>query len=139
MARTGATNITVAVQSNWHLIGIMSSHLFRRRMGMPLAYGLFPGKTQARYEREALLSEIQPKFVMSDQEKTLFNAVEETWPTTTKRGCFFHHKQALWRNLASHNLVLEYKVENSSVRKSFQITDDGSHRPRIHWKRPRHL
>ena len=35
-----------------------------------------------------------------------------TWPTT-KRGCFFHHKQ--------HDLVPEYNAENSAVRKAFQM------------------
>ena len=47
--------------------------------------------------------------------------MEKTWPTTTKRGCFFHHKQALWRKLQQHDLVPEYNVENSAVRKSFQM------------------
>ena len=54
-------------------------------------------------------------------ERALINAAEKSWPTTTKRGCFFHHKQALWRKLQQHDLVPEYNVENSAVRKSFQM------------------
>ncbi|XP_063693751.1 uncharacterized protein LOC134825467 [Bolinopsis microptera] len=58
---------------------------------------------------------------MSDYERALINAVETTWPTTTKRGCFFHHKQALWRKMQQHDLVPEYNAENSAVRKYFQM------------------
>ena len=53
-------------------------------------------------------------------ERALFNAVETTWPTATKRGCYFHHKQALWKNLQNHDLVPEHNVDGSEVRKSFQ-------------------
>ena len=49
------------------------------------------------------------------------NAIQVTWPTTTKRGCYFHHKQALWRNLATHIVVPEYRAENSLVRKFSQM------------------
>ena len=91
---------------------------------MPLAYGLLPGKTQHHYE--ALLAEIasfgvEPQSVMSDYERALMNAVEKTWPTTTRRGCFFHHKQALWKKMQHHDLVPEYNVENSPVRRAFQM------------------
>ena len=100
---------------------------------MPLAYGLLPGKTQGHYE--ALLAElasfdVEPESVMSDYEKALINAIKVTWPTTTKRGCYFHHKQAPWRNLASHNLVPEYRVENSPVRMFFQMMGASLHTPR---------
>ena len=65
------------------------------------------------------------------------NAIEVTLPTTTKGGCYFHQKQALWRNLATHNVVPEYRVENSPVRKFSQMIE--SHRLRTLWRRPRHL
>ena len=98
--------------------------LFDDGWRMPLAYGLLPGKTQHHYE--ALLAEIasfrvEPQSVMSDYERALMNAVEKTWPTTTRRGCFFHHKQALWKKMQHHDLVPEYNVENSPVRKAFQM------------------
>ena len=97
--------------------------LFDDGWRMPLAYGLLPGKTQQHYE--ALLLEVasfgvQPQSVMVDYEMALINGVEKAWPLTTKRGCFFHHKQALWRKLQQHDLVPEYNVEDSAVRKSFQ-------------------
>ena len=46
--------------------------------------------------------------------------METTW-ATKNRSCFFHHKQALWGKLQQHDLVPEYKVEDSAVRKSFQM------------------
>ena len=79
-----------------------------------LANGLLLGKTEHHYE-------VLPQSVMSDYERALMNAVEKTWPTTTRRGCFFHHKQALWKKMQHHDLVPEYNVENSPVRRAFQM------------------
>ena len=56
-----------------------------------------------------------------DYEKTLQNAVLSVSPGNTLRGCYFHYKQALWRRLSHSDLVPEYKVNGSAVRKSFQM------------------
>ena len=75
---------------------------------------------------ELLLKEVaafgvEPDTVMSDYEQALINAIKLTWPSSTKRTCFFHHKQSLCRNLTHHDLIPEYKVENTPVRKAFQM------------------
>ena len=48
------------------------------------------------------------------------NAIEEVWPSATVRGCYFHFKQALWRNFHRFDLTLEYQVIGSDIRKSVQ-------------------
>ena len=39
---------------------------------------------------------------------------------TNNQGCYFHFKQALWRKLQAFDLVPEYKVLSSPVRKWFK-------------------
>ena len=51
----------------------------------------------------------------------MMDAVEQVWPATTVRGCYFHHKQALFRKLQQHNLVEEYRVPESDIRRYFQM------------------
>ena len=41
--------------------------------------------------------------------------------SATVRGCYFHYSQALWRRLQREDLVLEYQVENSPIRKAFKM------------------
>ena len=48
------------------------------------------------------------------------NAISTVWPSATIRGCYFHFKQALWRKLQAFDLVPEYKVLSSLVRRWFE-------------------
>jgi hypothetical protein len=50
----------------------------------------------------------------------MHNAAEAVLPSTCVRGCFFHHKQAMNRKLQQHNLIEEYRVPDSDVRRYFQ-------------------
>ena len=99
--------------------------LFDNGWHMPLAYGLLPGKTQTLYS--SLFEELDSfgpydsQSVLSDYEQSLHNAIVATWPGVTPRGCHFHYTQALWRNLQRTDLVPEYQVEGSEVRKSFKM------------------
>lgn len=58
-----------------------------------------------------------PQSVLCDYETGLHNAIQTVWPSTTLRGCYFHYKQALWRALQRTDLVPEYNVLDSDVRK----------------------
>ena len=62
-----------------------------------------------------------PDTVLCDYERALQNAVLSAWPSTTIRGCYFHFKQCLWRRFAQSDLVPEYQVLGSQIRKSFQM------------------
>ena len=94
-------------------------------MRIPSAYGLLPGKTQALYT--ALLEELDtygpysPDTILLDYEKALQNAVLSVWPGTTLRGCYFHHKKSLWKHFGQADLIPEYQVPNSPIRKAFQM------------------
>ncbi|XP_063684392.1 uncharacterized protein LOC134818682 [Bolinopsis microptera] len=87
---------------------------------LPLAFGLLPGKRQEHYTN--LLEELDrfgpfhPDTALCDYEAGLRNSVTAVWPGTTLRGCYFHFKQALWRNFARSDLVPEYQVVGSFQR-----------------------
>ena len=92
---------------------------------IPLAYGLLPGRTNSLYTAlfEALdrFGPYNPKSVLCDYEIGLHNAVTNTWPNATLRGCHFHYTQALWRHLQRVDLAPEYQVENSPIRAAYKM------------------
>ena len=99
--------------------------LFNSGWHMPLVYGLLPGKTEALYS--ALFNELDtfgpydPQSILCDYEQALHNAILKTWPSVTVRGCHFRYTQARWRNLQRTDLVPEYQVEGSEIRKYFKM------------------
>ena len=44
------------------------------------------------------------------------------WPSTTRRGCFFHHKKSLFKHLKQSDLVEEYLVPDSPIREFYSIS-----------------
>lgn len=78
---------------------------------VPVAYVLLPNKETATYRKmwEVLTSLITfqpglPQRVMSDFEKAASNTLQHTFPAATHSGCFFHFKQAVYRNLQEKGL-----------------------------------
>ena len=66
--------------------------------------------------------DFDPQSVLCDFERGLHNAISSVWPSATVRGCYFHFKQALWFKMQAFELVPEYKVLSSPVRKWLKIT-----------------
>ncbi|KAL5247535.1 hypothetical protein ACHWQZ_G019425 [Mnemiopsis leidyi] len=56
----------------------------------------------------------QPQSILLDYELAIHNAVAEVYPSSTRRGCFFHHKKALFKHLRQADLLDEYLVPDSS-------------------------
>ena len=92
---------------------------------IPCAYGLLPGKREVLYSNllQQLddIADISPDTVLTDYELGLRNAVRSIWPGATLRGCYFHFTQCLWRRFAQSDLVPEYQVPGSDVRKAFKM------------------
>ena len=85
----------------------------------PVAISLLPNKTKQTYVRLfALLKDvvrtktgidISPDIIQIDFESAVIKAVNEVFPTTAVRGCFFHYAQALWRHVVDRGLAMDYK------------------------------
>ena len=57
--------------------------------------------------------------VLVDYELALRSAVLKVWPGTALRSCWFHYKQALFRDLLTEGLAADYMVSDSPIRTSF--------------------
>lgn len=96
---------------------------------MPLVYGLLPGKTETLYtnflsalnDLAPTASLFDPQTVMCDFERGLHNAAINVWPSSTIRSCYFHFKQCLWRKMQAFELVPEYHIIGSPIRKAFRM------------------
>ena len=91
----------------------------------PICYGLLPGKTTVLYKN--LLATIdtfdpfQPQSVQCDYEIGIYNAIADVWPSSTRRGCYFHHKKSLWKHLQLLDLAEQYAIPGSNIRKYFKM------------------
>lgn len=70
----------------------------------PLVYCLTPNRIQTTYERILKALKVSrpglaPITIMTDFERALINAFRSEFPTATHRGCFFHFRQANFKNI----------------------------------------
>lgn len=74
---------------------ILEVELSKMRKSITYATALLKDTKQSTYEElfEFLKNGHCPKlrYVISDFEVAIFNAVQKTWPKTNKRGCFYHY------------------------------------------------
>ena len=78
---------------------------------VPVAYILLPNKDSATYRKmwEVLMSLVNfepghPTRITTDFERAAYNTLRETFPLAKLTGCYFHFKQAVYRNLQQKGL-----------------------------------
>jgi len=72
---------------------------------LPLAYVVTPNRTAVTYKRifeqlKTLQPGLAPNSIMTDYESALLKSFTEAFPTTERRGCFFHFRQAVRRKIS---------------------------------------
>ena len=72
-----------------------------------------PDKSQETYNRlfevlKRLQTDLEPELLMIDLEIGVHNAFLEAFEEASATFCYFHFRQALYRNLGHHNLKKEY-------------------------------
>jgi hypothetical protein len=96
--------------------------------GIPLVWALLPNKTRATYVE--MFSAIQQAFLkrfshlrppsrrvfLTDFELAAIDAIKEVFPSDVTKGCTFHFRQALNRNIGIIGLSKEYASEDTMVR-----------------------
>ncbi|KAL8614178.1 hypothetical protein ACOMHN_026395 [Nucella lapillus] len=63
---------------------------------------------------------MNPEQIMSDFESGLMPAIRHSFTNTQHRGCYFHHSQAVWRQVQRLCLQVVYREDHrvqTSVRK----------------------
>ena len=73
---------------------------------LPCVYALLPNKQQATHHRLfEILKEhhnaLAPQIVMVDFELAVLNVIDASFPDSSKKGCFFHFSQAIFRKIQS--------------------------------------
>lgn len=77
----------------------------QHRIFVPAIYILTTGKLEALYKRiffeidHLLNDEWKPKFIISDFEISFVNTFKKIFPFSQHRGCYFHFKQAIQKNM----------------------------------------
>ena len=80
---------------------------------VPCIYALLPDKREATYRRviAGLLHarpNLQPQSVLVDYERAAVNALQNAFPQTNVKGCFFHLSQNIYRKVQSNGLQEQY-------------------------------
>lgn len=87
---------------------------------VPLVYMLLSRKSQEIYTNALELLtdyaedqnvQLQPKYILTDFEKAVINAIKEIFPGCSVFGCFFHWTQNLIKKLAFLGLKTKYSTE----------------------------
>jgi hypothetical protein len=85
-----------------------SIHGTVRGKTVPLVSALLPNKQQTTYEELFRIVDQRvtnkPKHITIDFEKGAENALGTIFPRSQIFGCFFHFKQAIWRNICVSEL-----------------------------------
>lgn len=96
--------------------------------GSPLLWALLPNKTKATYvemfsviqqafrERFSHLQSPSQRVFITDFELAAIAAIEEVFPNDVTKGCTFHFRQALHRNISIIGLSREYALEDTLVK-----------------------
>lgn len=96
---------------------IYTIHVLVENSVFPLVYALLPSKTEAVYKRllqilKSLQPNLDPKFMMLDFELAFSNAAEHEFEELQIKFCFFHFRQALYRNIGALGLKQRYDTDN---------------------------
>jgi hypothetical protein len=87
----------------------------------PLVYALLPNKSETTYDRFFSLlkgavidgqSVLAQEYWMLDFEIAARNSIENNFPETSLKGCFFRYTQCIWRNVRSCSLAVTFKEED---------------------------
>lgn len=89
----------------------------------PICYILLNGKTEEIYKsafkKFVEVCKVDFKYLISDYEIGLINALKNVFPNAKNSGCSFHFTQAIWRKIQSLGLSYDYK-HNIKMKKKFK-------------------
>lgn len=91
---------------------------------VPLVYILLCNRTKITYKKilNALKdAEIYPARIMCDFELAFIKAIQSVFPECIVKGCLFHMRQALWRNVRDCGLQIMYRENSAFARNLRQL------------------
>ncbi|XP_060081931.1 uncharacterized protein LOC132561218 [Ylistrum balloti] len=109
---------------------IYSIHVVIDGRMTPVVFALLPGKSQRIYTRlftlfkehmTQLYMPFAPTHAFADFEVAVHNAIRQTFPGITMKGCFFHFTQSVWKKAQTTGLQTLYR-DNEDVRTLIRCT-----------------
>jgi len=97
---------------------LFTIHGIRYNNVIPTVFALLPNKQTSTYIRmlealKLLKPDLDPKSIMTDFEQATSNAFERSFPSASRRKCFFHFTQNLWRKIQDYSdIAHRYKTES---------------------------
>lgn len=101
---------------------LFTIHVMVQNRQLPVVYALMMTKTRNDYvdffrslKDEATRRQLRfnPTLIVSDFESGLIPAVREEFPYATHRGCYFHHTQAIFRQVQQLGLQQTYRDDEN--------------------------
>lgn len=125
------------VNQNWYADGtfkkcpsifaqVYTVHIILQNESMPIIFALLPNKKRETYVKffQKVKEEVQgvdPLSIMLDFELATIQAIEEVFPGTLIRLCFFHLTQSLYRWLSEHGHKVKYDTDVVFANKCKQL------------------
>ncbi|XP_008188478.1 uncharacterized protein LOC103310847 [Acyrthosiphon pisum] len=96
---------------------LLSIHCMIQNYSIPIIYVLMESKCRDSYDcdlafvKNNLIPNLTPSTIITDYEPALRDALVSQFPGAQAHGCWFHHNQAVWKNMKSRG-YLQYVNTN---------------------------
>ncbi|CAI6346825.1 unnamed protein product [Macrosiphum euphorbiae] len=90
---------------------LLTIHCMIDNYSIPIVYCLMECKTRNTYNcvfnflKTNLLANLNPSIIITDYETALRDTLTFIFPTARITGCWFHHNQAVWRNMKKRGFL----------------------------------
>ena len=115
---------------------VITVHCFDGGTTFPCIYALLPDERQDTYNAiwSNLKSDVKsPVSVMMDFEMASINSVEDNFPETEIKGCFFNFSQAIYRKILELGYAVQYR-ENKDFTLSIRLLAALDFAPPLHFE-----
>ncbi|XP_050059021.1 uncharacterized protein LOC114132992 isoform X2 [Aphis gossypii] len=91
---------------------LLTIHSMIDNYSIPIVYCLMESKTRNSYNcvfnflKTHLLPNFNPSIIITDYESALRDTLISIFPTARTTGCWFHHNQAVWRNMRKKGFLM---------------------------------
>ncbi|XP_006814764.1 uncharacterized protein LOC102805415 [Saccoglossus kowalevskii] len=96
---------------------LYTMHALMEQYTVPCLYALLPNKQEATYTRLFcqifnIRQQLNPTSIMSVFKSATINAAVTVFPNATRKGCFYHLSQCVYRRVQAEGLQQQYQEDN---------------------------
>ncbi|XP_060868571.1 uncharacterized protein LOC132943545 [Metopolophium dirhodum] len=101
---------------------MLSIHVMVQNYSLPIIFVLMEAKTRNAYDtvfhyiENKLLPNISPSTIVTDYETALRDVLQSYFPGVRTSGCWFHHNQAVFKNIKSSGYYRLIKTNENALK-----------------------